>query len=565
MNTQSRITYKFKAQENNGENNYVPYTSKLKPNPKDVAQSMNHTHLIPPKEPGDTWQEWWSIQSHEFKNYKRHPPLTLPNGTTIEIMTLDSNRMRFNPAFNCTTDDSKPVNNITFWVRMNNIHIYYSSTKTDLNVLGSIDWEDTVDIVEVTKYYNNIKYFCFEINDKFNKNWRLCNTNSTITRLWVCRISNILKMPLDPKCISPIRSSKIETKDVDEIQPEVIIPLPSKFCNENWSYRHLGQDWDCLCKEGYEQSPIDLPSKSGAIDSPVKPFFEYNEIGPKDDFSTLDKEMDRGDNMMIKNDNHLVIYNYKFGKVVTLDGAVYNAEEITFHTPSNHRINGKQYPLEISIIHYGVSKGDIAKQIVLSFLFEKKAGVYNQFLDDIDFYNLPNMINKKRDLKNTVFIPKIFYNFNGINDDQVISMKPFSFYTYQGSLPFPPCSENSINFVASEPLQIGSSALQLFQEALRMPDMVQNEGSSFNVIVSDWLPVSNREVQPLNGRPVFYYDHTKYCPFRSPPPVVKPFGHYEKMKRDLTNYFYVNGNKPSGIPGAHVVPEEEVNGSKDHM
>ena len=49
------------------------------------------------------------------------------------------------------------------------------------------------------------------------------------------------------------------------------------------------------------------------------------------------------------------------GKIVTLDGAIYVAEEIVFHTPSEHTIQGKRFPLEVQIIHYGQSKGDIAK------------------------------------------------------------------------------------------------------------------------------------------------------------------------------------------------------------
>jgi len=174
---------------------------------------------------------------------------------------------------------------------------------------------------------------------------------------------------------------------------------------------------------------------------------------------------------------------------------------------------------------------------------------------------LPNPVSKTRDIENKLYIPKILYNFKGDPDDQIILMRPFSFYTYQGSLPFPPCSERTINFVASEPLKVGSTTINLFKEALSIPDLIEKNGDSFDVVTSDWLPISNREVQEKNGRPIFHYDFTKYCPNTPALKPIKPKGHYEKIQKDVTNYFYVNGSKPSGIPGSLLVTEDEANGN----
>jgi carbonic anhydrase len=439
--------------------------------------------------------------------------------------------------------------------------MYYSSSKTDVNILGEIDWDSVVDVTESEKKVNNTSIYCFQTNDKDNKNWILCNEDKAERHKWVCRIKLLLQLPKDGSCADVFGEEPMKPNvEIKKIQPEVVIPLPSRDCNENWSYRFNGKDWECTCKEGMEQSPIDLPLPHLVTDSPVKPLFQYSEVGPESDITTLDNLVMAGEDIKLRNfDGHLTLYHHNFGKVVTLDGAVFKAEEITFHTPSNHKIDGKSFPLEVSIIHYGISKGDIAKQVILSFLFEKKAGIYNQFIDDLDFLNLPNTSQKVKNIINKIYIPKILFEARGENDDQIIMMKPFSFYTYQGSLPFPPCTERTIHYVASKPLRIGSTALQLFTEALRVPDQIKSDGSSFDVIVSDTLPVSNREIQELKGRPIFHYDHKKYCPMGDPPkPEVKPLGHYEKMKRDVTNYFFVTGTKPSGIPGAFVVPNEEA-------
>ena len=132
-------------------------------------------------------------------------------------------------------------------------------------------------------------------------------------------------------------------------------------------------------------------------------------------------------------------------------------------------------------------------------------------------------------------------------------MRPFDFYTYQGSITFPPCTERTIVYVAAKPIQIGSTALQLFQEALRIPDIITQTG---DVIVSNHVPENNRSIQPVNGRPIFYYKSCEIIKKK----VVVPSGHYEKIIKEATKYFYVNGEDPSGLPGAFVVSKKEALG-----
>ena len=82
-----------------------------------------------------------------------------------------------------------------------------------------------------------------------------------------------------------------------------------------------------------------------------------------------------------------------------------------------------------------------------------------------------------------------------------------------------------------------------------------------NVIVSDWLPNSRREIQEINGRPIFHYDHEKQCG-KDPKVIIPEPGHYEKIQKIATKYFYINNLTPSGIPGAFVVSEDEAKGVK---
>jgi hypothetical protein len=70
----------------------------------------------------------------------------------------------------------------------------------------------------------------------------------------------------------------------------------------------------------------------------------------------------------------------------------------------------------------------------------------------------------------------------------------------------------------------------------------------------------------LHGRAVFYYDSEKSCgtgmldDFANK--KVRPKGHFEKKISHMTEYFFVNGQNPSGMPGALVVSEKEAKGLK---
>ncbi len=281
--------------------------------------------------------------------------------------------------------------------------------------------------------------------------------------------------------------------------------------------------------------------------------FEYYEIEVKQVKSTINGNVKDHSHLKFKYDDTALRINYEdFGELVTLDGSVYKAQEIVFHSPAEHTINGRHFDLEVQIIHYGQTKGDISKQAVLCFLFEKRPGVYNKFLDDVDFFNLPNPIRKEQNLENNLYIPKLFYNSD---NKEVAIMKDFSFYTYQGSLTAPPCSENTIMFVAAKPIPLGNTAIQLFQEALRMPDLMDSKG---NIKISSIVPNSRRTLQKRNGRQVYFYKAKEECHEKVSGQPPKLQGHYEAVPKTINQYLYVSGPVPSGMPGALVVSRNEA-------
>jgi len=335
------------------------------------------------------------------------------------------------------------------------------------------------------------------------------------------------------------------------------------MCNDKWNYGAHGKDWKCLCKEGLEQSPIDLPPKAKAIGSPVKALFNLEQISNIADEDFEDK-VKSGENLRLQfYQGALRIYGQFLGKTVTMDGGVFHAQEISFHTPSEHKINGEEFPMEMQVLHVGKTVGDTAKHLILSFVFKKSPGVYNKFIEALDFFNLPNPLDKYRDLEKNIFLPNIFFQ---TNEEEPSSMQPFSFYTYSGSITTPPCNEKTIHYVASDPIGISSTVIELFKEALRVPDLQDPNGGT--IVSDESILYSNRKVQRLNGRPVFHYDHKKYnCPTfkrlrRGSGEGGRSKGHYERRQQTATSYFYVEGQEPSGLPGAFVVTEKEAMGKE---
>lgn len=495
---------------------------------------------------------WLKIKSEEFKNKAKFPLIEI-NGKKHKLRTDDSN-FRINEGFDAKKkeEDDAPKSETDFYFKLTQNLIYYTVSKKDTNIVGSIEIKN---LKESNPALNKEKKddLCFSLVDSNLMSWDICVGESETKQKWTCKINLALgKYKSESECKSKKSVSEKPKEEKNESTPEaapvgitfenrvvepiIVIPLPSKDCNSNWDYASKGNNWECLCSEGAEQSPIDIPDRSETVDSPITPLFTFEPITAKSEITTLDGELKAHENVKIKYfKNALRILHPNLGKIVTLDGSVYIGEEIVFHTPAEHKINGKVFDMEMQVIYYGRSKGDIAKQVVLSFLFEKRPGAYNKFLDDIDFFSLPNDANPERDIIHDLFIPKVFHASNDDSTDMIF--RPFSFYTYQGSLSMPPCSEGTIHYVVADPIPLASVPIQLFQEALRANN--NNEDSE---------PIeNNRKTQPLNGRSVFHFDKKKYS-FSDL--QGKSADNRRTVKNRVEDFINLEGGQLSGLPGA---------------
>lgn len=508
-------------------------------------------------------ENWLTISWKGFNDKTKYPRLFSPEGVGMGYK-LEEERLvnenfipkpesPFKPKVTPKKDEKKdpnaviPLDKFFFYFRLTNKYMYYTNDDKNINILGSILLE-TIKSVENLYDENNCIVISSALGDKF----QVCAQDQKTAIRWTCYLNKLIRKEDFKECDKKLVEVKLPVRKVIKRklnQPFIIIPTPQRMCNAGWDYANKGKDWECLCKEGKEQSPIDLPPASKAIQSPAKPLFDFENRLPEQG----------GKKIKIEHVDHtLRIQGGGFGRVVTLEGSIYAVDEIIFHTPAEHTIDGNTYPMEMQIIHKAITKGDYGRKLILSFLFVGKPARYNKFIDEMEFYNLPNPHDKFRYINHKLFIPNILLD---AKDDELSVMNPFSFYTYSGSMTTPPCQENVIHIVGSKPLELSITTIELFKEALRMPDFEDDEG---NVIVSEEKPLENsRGVQALNGRAVFHYDADLYTApnfkkvLQAPVPK-RAVGHYEKQESTITNYMYVDGMKPSGIPGAMVVDEKEV-------
>jgi len=126
-----------------------------------------------------------------------------------------------------------------FYFRLSGHNLYYTETDSDMVVLGAIAIHNIV----AAKYG---PASCFEVVDDENDGWDLCTIDDQPTGEWICPISTVLGLPCPPE------EDVVQEKIIHQIQPMLIVPLPSPDCARDWNYNFHGANWVCRCNEGLE-------------------------------------------------------------------------------------------------------------------------------------------------------------------------------------------------------------------------------------------------------------------------------------------------------------------------
>ena len=189
-------------------------------------------------------------------------------------------------------------------------------------------------------------------------------------------------------------------------------------------------DKDALCEKGDMQSPIDLAG-ANAIGN-VALAVDY-ETGP----------------LTVSNKGLTIQADFAPGSTMTSGGTTFNLIQIHFHTPSEHAISGKRYPLTGHFVH-ATERGKLG---VLGVMFE--AGAANAELAKILAAAPPEKSEPATIAGQTI-------------DPNGMLPEGRSVYRYMGSLTTPPCSEGVNWHVLKDP--ISASADQIAASEKLMGD-----------------------------------------------------------------------------------------------
>ena len=178
----------------------------------------------------------------------------------------------------------------------------------------------------------------------------------------------------------------------------------------SWSYEgKTGPDkWGGLeknyitCNVGKKQSPINLSAKHKA------------ELPPIDLKYKLQK-------LSVKNNGHTIVLNPTEKNILVVGDQTYKLQQFHLHTPSEHTINGKSYPLEIHFVHAN-NKGELA---VAGLMVEESSAVsiYSERAYKLKEITelLPIAIGQEVKTQSSFNLPNLFSN-------------ELAYITYNGSL-----------------------------------------------------------------------------------------------------------------------------------
>ena len=118
---------------------------------------------------------------------------------------------------------------------------------------------------------------------------------------------------------------------------------------------------------GKEQSPIDIKTP--------------NVVSRPSNTLWLDWKAQSG--LIVKDTGHTIQVDARHGGTTTFEGQKYRMLQFHFHRASENRIDGKQFPLEMHIVH----TNEAGKLLVVGVLFAD--GAENAFLSKLAWDNLP--------------------------------------------------------------------------------------------------------------------------------------------------------------------------------
>ena len=209
------------------------------------------------------------------------------------------------------------------------------------------------------------------------------------------------------------------------------------------------------CSLGHSQSPIDIVSSSAVKATGEAPGPPPVRFGPVTRMAVP---------VTIVNNGHTIQVDSPGSSALMIGSDRYVLQQFHFHSPSEHTVDGRSFPLEAHFVH---KTPDGKKAAVLGVLFEE--GAENRGLAPF-WAHLPPAVGVPDRL-----------DLGGVS---VTTLMPAGrdVYRYSGSLTTPPCSEDVLWIVAKDRGTVSPAQVAAFRGVVTL---------------------NNRPTQPLQGRTVY--------------------------------------------------------------
>lgn len=212
---------------------------------------------------------------------------------------------------------------------------------------------------------------------------------------------------------------------------------------EKWGYIQGAEK----CGQSKSQSPINIVNTKVKLNGKL-PALKFN--------------YSLGDVKDIVDNGHSLQFDFKEGSYMEFEGTKYTLIQFHAHEESEHTIDGVRYPLELHFVH----KSAAGKIIVVGVMV--KEGEENSYFEKLKVFK--SLAKNAKEDTDIAFDPEKMYPANK------------AYYTYEGSLTTPPCSDQVTWIVFKNPITMTEGEIE---------------------DVAKHLPKSNnRPVQPINGRVV---------------------------------------------------------------
>ncbi|GAB6031086.1 hypothetical protein CHUAL_007897 [Chamberlinius hualienensis] len=228
-------------------------------------------------------------------------------------------------------------------------------------------------------------------------------------------------------------------------------------CVQEWNWDGWGDDDEWCCGVRY--------TCCGSRQSPMNIDKSYSSLGLKPGNCVSLYNYEKVPNSLTLNNNKYTIQMIYDGEAeARIAGEIYKLERATFHFGddsthgSMHTIKGHRAPMEMHLVHYNKKYGsfNVAKRfkdglLIVAVLFMPTFHDNNDLRDLI--YDL-HYVMWNGDVRCIRPFPPM----------QLIPHDSAGYYEYQGSLPFPPCTENVRWAVMHHPVFISEWQLDQFRK-----------------------------------------------------------------------------------------------------